>query len=128
MIVMNMLVNKKLMKSSLMIIAFLLLVAFLYFNDPINSDYTPKCWFKVFTGLSCPGCGFQRCMHAMFHGDFLSAIKYNLFLAIGVPIVLVSAVTETIRQNNSSILNSRVAYTYLFLYFAWFIVRNVFNC
>ena len=120
--------NKRIWKSIILLITILFCGYFLYFNDPINSDYTPKCWFKVFTGLSCPGCGFQRCMHAMFHGDFLSAIKYNLFLAIGIPIVLVSAVTETIRQNNSSILNSRVAYTYLFLYFAWFIVRNVFNC
>jgi hypothetical protein len=120
---MNVLVNNKFLKSSLIIIAFLLLGAFLYFNDPINSSHTPKCWFKVFTGLSCPGCGFQRCVHAMFHGDFLSAIKYNLFLAIGIPIVLLSAVTETIRQNNSSILNSRVAYTYLFLYFASLLSR-----
>ena len=123
-----MLVDNKLLKSSLLIIAFLLLGAFLYLNDPINSDYTPKCWFKAFTGLSCPGCGFQRCVHAMFHGDFLCAIKFNLFLAIGIPIVFVSAAMETVRQNKSSLINCRAAYIYLFLYFSWFIVRNVFNC
>lgn len=126
--IMNALVYNKKVKRSLMIFAILLLGAFLYFNDPINSDYTPKCWFKVFTGLSCPGCGFQRCMHAMFHGDFLSAIKYNLFLAIGIPIVIISAIAGTVRQKEKSLLDYRIASIYLFLYFVWFIVRNMFNC
>ena len=126
--IMNSLVYNKKVKRSLMIFAILLLGAFLYFNDPLSSVYTPKCWFKEFTGLSCPGCGFQRCVYAMFHGDYVSAIKYNLFLAIGIPLVIISAIDGTVRHKDKSLLDCRIASIYLFLYFVWFIVRNIFNC
>lgn len=125
---MNVLVNNKFLKSSLIIIAFLLLCAFLYFNDPINSSHTPKCWFKVFTGLSCPGCGFQRCVHALLHGNILEAINYNLFLVIGVPYLVFVAVSESLGLKYSMMLiKRRAAYLYIFLYFIWFAVRNVYN-
>lgn len=48
--------------------------------DPVNAGFFPQCPLFALTGLSCPGCGLTRGFHALFHGDFISAIDYNLLL------------------------------------------------
>lgn len=101
---------------------------FLYYYDPVKSNLAPKCWFKMFTGLSCPGCGFQRCVHALLHGDIVTAIRYNLFLAIGIPYLVFIAISEFLNQQFSTILIKRkAAHLYILLYFTWFVVRNVYK-
>lgn len=34
-----------------------------------------SCTFKSFTGVDCPGCGFQRSVLALFSGDFVDSFK-----------------------------------------------------
>jgi hypothetical protein len=34
----------------------------------------PKCPFKMITGFSCPGCGIQRALYAIMHGNIKEAI------------------------------------------------------
>ena len=115
-------------KSFVLIIVCLLIGLFLYYYDPVKSNLAPKCWFKVFTGLSCPGCGFQRCVHALLHGNLWEAIGYNIFLAVGIPFLAFVAVCESVGLNFSTLLIKRsAAYLYLFLYFTWFVVRNVYE-
>ena len=48
----------------------------------------PKCSFKLLTGLSCPGCGLQRAVHALLNGEPMKAIQYNYFLVYSGPTVL----------------------------------------
>jgi Protein of unknown function (DUF2752) len=48
--------------------------------DPVNAGFFPQCPLFQLTGLHCPGCGLTRGFHALFHGDFLAAIDYNLLL------------------------------------------------
>lgn len=99
---------------------------FLYYNDPMRNSLAPKCWFKLLTGLSCPGCGFQRCVHAMLHGEIISAFKYNLFFAIGIPYLIFVVIFEKKRLNYTAIsIRDGAAYMYILLYFSWFVVRNV---
>jgi hypothetical protein len=43
----------------------------------------PVCWFREFTGLPCPTCGGTRCLLAMGHLDFVSALRFNPLIAIG---------------------------------------------
>ena len=57
----------------------------LYFLDPVKYVLMPKCPFKMLTGLSCPGCGIQRAIHALLHGDVAGAVKYNFFLVYSGP-------------------------------------------
>lgn len=115
-------------KVLVLIIVCLLTGLFLYLYDPVKSIFAPKCWFKVLTGLSCPGCGFQRCVHALLHGNLGEAISYNLFLAVGFPFLVFVAVCESVGLGFSTLLiKRRAAYMYLFLYFTWFVVRNVYK-
>jgi hypothetical protein len=44
--------------------------------DPQHFPF-PKCPFLTLTGLKCPGCGSQRAMHQIIHGDIASAFRLN---------------------------------------------------
>ena len=50
-----------------------------YFN-PTTAGFFPVCPLFKMTGLACPGCGMTRGMHALLHGDVLTALDYNLIL------------------------------------------------
>lgn len=67
-------------------------LAALYFSyDPANAVFFPRCPFKWITGLDCPGCGSQRAVHALLHGDIQSAADHNLLLLISLPFFAVHA-------------------------------------
>ncbi|MGI5505934.1 DUF2752 domain-containing protein [Lentzea sp. CA-135723] len=62
----------------------------LMFVDPNQpGNLLPKCPFNWLTGLNCPACGVTRMLHALLHGDVISAFHFNaVMLAFGVPLVL----------------------------------------
>jgi len=46
------------------------------------------CLFKTLFGIECLGCGFQRALFLLFHGDFFAAFKmypalYTTLLFLG---------------------------------------------
>lgn len=54
----------------------------------------PRCMFHTLTGWECPGCGSQRLLHALLHGDVAGAWRANAFLLLSLPyIALLGAVT-----------------------------------
>ncbi len=59
----------------------LLWLGALYFFDPAQSGscFIP-CLFRLVTGRRCPGCGAQRSIHQLLHGNFLDAILLCPFL------------------------------------------------
>jgi hypothetical protein len=93
--------NKKI--RLLIIFAAVLLTALLYFFvDARNeNNLLPRCMFNSLTGLYCPGCGSQRALSAMLHGDFADALHYNLLMMISLPFIIYSAIIfiiNTFRQ------------------------------
>lgn len=69
-----------------------------YFN-PSTSNFFPVCPLFTITGLNCPGCGLTRGFHALFHGDILTALQFNLllpvyllvFIYIGITLLLIAS-------------------------------------
>jgi hypothetical protein len=57
----------------------------LYFFNPVQFSFYPRCTFHETTGLLCPGCGGLRAMHQLLHGHFVEAVRYNALLVGFLP-------------------------------------------
>lgn len=49
----------------------------LYFGNPEAGGFYPKCVLHSMTGLKCAGCGGQRAVHCLLHGEVTKAFRYN---------------------------------------------------
>ena len=72
--------------SLIMILAAIVAIYFLV--DPSRSGWMPQCVFHRLTGWDCPGCGSQRMIHALLHGDLGRAWGYNPFFICMIPVIL----------------------------------------
>jgi hypothetical protein len=50
--------------------------------DPAKANFFPVCPLLALTGLACPGCGLTRGFHALFHGDIIPALDFNLLVPV----------------------------------------------
>ncbi|SDX04637.1 DUF2752 domain-containing protein [Aequorivita viscosa] len=41
-----------------------------------------------FTGFYCPGCGSQRAIHLLLHGDIIGAFRFNPLMVLTIPIMV----------------------------------------
>ncbi len=104
-----------------------------YFVNPAQYEIVPKCPVKLLTTLDCPGCGFQRALHAALHGHFTEAIHYNQFLLVAIPITFLWCFNGMILENTSHRnrkivlikVNKGLIYFYILCYICWFVIRNV---
>ncbi len=63
--------------------AAILALVLLFVFDPARFSFFPRCAFHQLTGLNCPGCGGQRALHQLLHGEFVRAFQFNaLFIAL----------------------------------------------
>lgn len=110
-----------------------LCLAILYKVSPLQSSFLPKCPFKLITGLNCPGCGFQRAVHSLLHGNVIQAFHYNWFLVYAGPYALLFLVewflpnSEWKADLDRVIENKYVVDFYIVSYVIWLIVRNILN-
>lgn len=104
---------------------------FYFFFDPVNSPWMPQCVFHRLTGLQCMGCGAQRMLHALFHGDLQAAMKANYFLFFSMPFILFLIVIELKRKSFPMIYKKihslGVIITITAMLVAWLLVRNIFE-
>jgi hypothetical protein len=59
----------------------------LHVVDPA-AVHGPVCPFFAITGLSCPGCGTLRCLHALLHGDLRAAAGFNVLTVLLLPVIV----------------------------------------
>lgn len=113
------------------IAATVIVLTLLYLFNPVETEYAPKCVFHAVTGLSCPGCGMQRFLHAFLHGNILEAIQYNYMLIVLIPYLLFFGIERFIligeRQKrwNSVIEGRTISIIMIILAPSWFIIRNI---
>lgn len=56
--------------------------ATVFFFNPATHAFFPVCQFHRLTGLNCPGCGMTRALHALLHGELLTALRDNAFFVL----------------------------------------------
>jgi hypothetical protein len=54
--------------------------------DPTQVSIFPSCMFHRLTGLDCPGCGTQRALHQLLHGNVVAAIRLNAMFIASLPL------------------------------------------
>lgn len=110
------------------VIAAAALLALYGLVDPASGLY-PRCAFKLVTGLDCPGCGSQRAIHALLHGDIASAWRCNAMLLVGIPFVSLLLGARALRHRHPTlerVLNSQgIILILLAAIVLWTIVRNI---
>lgn len=115
----------------LIVVAAIVAVAIYFTFDPADSsNIFPKCVFVTLTGYQCPGCGTQRAIHCLLHGDLSGALHYNAALLVVIPVILVYFYAElrrTTRVRLYNALNSTPAIlTVAAFIVSWWILRNIF--
>lgn len=101
-----------------------LVLAVYAFFDPSRGGF-PQCPFRALTGFLCPGCGSQRAIHALLHGDVVSAFGYNAVLVLFLPLLAVLAIPvryEPLRRLKRSVWLPRAV---LLTVVVWWIGRNL---
>lgn len=99
-----------------------------YCIDPLRVVWTPQCPFHLLTGWDCPACGSQRALHAALHGEFAAAIRFNPFLAVSLPylvLVVAAAALQPAPRIARAVVRPTVVRCYLVLVIGWWIARNV---
>ena len=107
-----------------------LFLIYFVFNPASHSIFIP-CPFKFATGYNCPGCGSQRAVHQLLHGDLLKAFGLNPLLILSLPLIfygLGAAIWNFIFDTK---LRVKLFYSNLFIYIffgivlLFWIVRNI---
>ena len=116
---------------NIIIIAVLCSLIALYFVfDPAEHSWFPGCLIKWVTGFDCPACGTQRMIHALLHGDIMTALLLNPFmLVVLMPIVTLLTIAFVAPEGRLEWLKSFVTHpiTLILIYIAtiaWWVVRN----
>lgn len=103
-----------------------------YFLDPSTQEFMPKCAIHSLTGFNCPSCGNQRALHSFMHGDFLPAVRYNVFALYSVPYFVAVIVCSLVRFRSPrmqrmarAMMSRQAALLYVGLFVVWGIARNI---
>ena len=116
---------------TLAVVALFVLGCVYYALDPSSSGFFPRCTFLSLTGYKCPGCGSQRAIHALLHGDVVGAFKFNALLLVAVPWVALCLYAESQRTRNPRLYARLNAPLLIWLFLAamllWWLLRNIFD-
>lgn len=114
-----------------LILVIVLLAGVFYYavNPSTSSPFIPKCVWRMLTNTQCPSCGFQRAVHSALHGHFAEALSYNYFFILSIPFFLLVLLSDCILPSNNSLRrithHPYTLWSYIILFFAWWILRNV---
>lgn len=70
--------------------ASLVCVGYVASVDPNTAGHYPTCPFLAITGWYCPGCGALRAVHALAHGDLVTALARNPFTVVAAGYLVVT--------------------------------------
>lgn len=103
---------------------------FYFIINPNTFAFAPKCPFHSFTGLHCPGCGSQRAIHEILHGNIWTGLQHNFLILFAILIVsyklYVSYVNNSSSQSNQNLLQHNAApWLILALVLGFWILRNI---
>ncbi|MCM1517359.1 MAG: DUF2752 domain-containing protein [Pseudoflavonifractor sp.] len=117
-------------KLILILVALVTAVAVYSLVDP-SAHLFPRCLFLSATGWQCPGCGSQRAVHALLHGDVAGAWRFNAALVSFLPLIALLLVGELNRRCwprlYSAVNSTPVLVACAVVLIGWWVLRNIFG-
>ena len=80
--------KKRVFAGLVLLIAVLVGIYVFSHYNPEEAPFFPKCPVYLLTGYKCPGCGSQRAIYHLFHGNLTTAFKHNALMILLSPYVL----------------------------------------
>lgn len=102
-----------------------------FFYNPSHSSFFLPCPFHSITGLYCPGCGSQRAIHLLLHGDIAGAFRFNPLMVLTLPILIYGLGITVANWVFGTHYRFKLFYSKLFIYgyfglaVLYWIVRNL---
>lgn len=108
--------------------------AVLYFvYDPGEMPFFPRCPFLAVTGWQCPGCGSQRAVHSLLHGEIGAAWAVNPLLVACIPYLLLGFTADIFSRRytwaawvRKNLYGATAAWIVLAVVVLYTIARNIF--
>ncbi len=94
----------------------MIILLYTYFDARSPASFFPQCPFHLLTGLYCPGCGAQRALSALLHGNFLESLHDNLLAISSLPLLGYAAIVFVLNTFRKSKLAQPVFYTRWFVW------------
>lgn len=124
--------KKEQLSRILIISATVILAAGLYFFfDARYYSFFPRCMFYTLTGFLCPGCGSQRAVSSLLHGDIRQALHFNVLVVASFPFILFSYTLNVLNAFKTAPLIQKIFYSPLFVKIVlavvllFFVLRNI---
>jgi hypothetical protein len=95
--------------------------------DPTQVAFFPPCLFHQLTGLDCPGCGAQRALHQLLHGNIVAAVRLNAMFVVSLPLAAWFGARSLLRRSRGGpmLLNAQWLWVYLAAWLAFGVLRNL---
>jgi hypothetical protein len=114
--------SKKLLNFALVASIFGGLFLLYYFFNPSDHSFFLFCPFKYATGYECPGCGSQRAIHQLTHGNLSTAFGFNPLMVLSIPLVLYGLGIKVWNYLYSTEHRVKLFYSNFFIYTYFIIV------
>ena len=106
-------------------------ICWFYFFDPAAVDAFLPCPFHAATGLDCPGCGTQRAIHQLLHGNLAAAFQANAMILLILPLTLLAVLQwytrDVLRCNiRQTRIPGVVIAVLILIVMIWWVVRNLY--
>lgn len=115
--------------KTILAIAAAALLAVYFAADPSEQRWMPVCVLRQTTGVSCPGCGTQRAVHALLHGDIAAAWGFNALFVVMIPVVVFLVWVETQRRRRPQlymrVYGKWTAVAAIAVLAGWMLLRNL---
>ncbi len=79
-------------------------ILLLYFFLDARKYPFPRCPFFTITHFYCPGCGSQRALSSLLHGQVIEAFRYNSLLVVFIPFLLYSGFVQLRYSGKQTVL------------------------
>ena len=104
-------------------------VTFYFIFDPLTTPFMPRCVFHEITGLQCMGCGSQRMVHALLHGNIAEAFRANALITVSLPFLFFLVWLEISRKKYPRLYARVYSQTLIWgsgaVLATWFVARNL---